>query len=184
VAGKSSSCTLDSTGEVTILPPNLSSTRPAIEHPENGRVWEWEHGARRANDSVDPPLVPRVDPGPGRSLDRGVLHSTLRRACPARLVSSLFSANLSFGFAIFNVLLVTFGLWCFFGPVLHGSRWALKLAWFWVLLELFNGCGHIAWAASAGAYRPGLATAPILLLITLVLGWQLRHHSSTTDAAA
>jgi len=103
---------------------------------------------------------------------------------PARLVSSLFSANLSFGFAIFNVLLVAFGLWCFFGPVLHGSRWALKLAWFWVLIELFNGCGHIAWAASAGAYRPGLATAPILLLIALVLGWQLRHHSSTTDAAA
>ena len=49
---------------------------------------------------------------------------------PARLVSSLFSPNLSVGFAIFNVSLVAFGLWCFFGPVLHGSRWALKLAWF------------------------------------------------------
>jgi hypothetical protein len=103
---------------------------------------------------------------------------------PARLVSSLFSDDRSIGFAIFNASLVAFGLWCFFGPVLHSTRWALKLAWFWVVLEALNGCVHIAWAPSAGAYRPGLATAPILLAIALVLGWQLQHHSSTTDAAA
>jgi hypothetical protein len=103
---------------------------------------------------------------------------------PARLISSLFSANLSVGFAIFNAALVAFGLWCFFGPIRHGSRWAVRLAWFWVVLEVLNGCAHIVWAASVGAYRPGLATAPILLAIALVLGWQLLHHSPTADAAA
>ena len=103
---------------------------------------------------------------------------------PARFASSLFYDDRSIGFAIFNALLVAFGLWCFFGPVLYSTRWALNLAWFWVVLEALNDCAHIAWAASAGAYRPGLATAPILLAIALVLGWQLQHHSSTTDAAA
>src|SRR5437870_11409851 len=102
---------------------------------------------------------------------------------PARFVSSLFSEDRSVGFAIFNVSPVAFGLWCFFGPILHSSRSAIKLAWFWVVLELLNGCAHIAWAASAGAYRPGLATAPILLAIALALGWQLQHDSPTKDAA-
>lgn len=103
---------------------------------------------------------------------------------PARLVSSLFSDDRSVGFAIFNVSLVAFGLWCFFGPILHSTRSSLRLAWFWVALEVLNGCAHIAWAASAGAYRPGLVTAPILLAIALVLAWQLQQHSSTKDAAA
>jgi len=68
-------------------------------------------------------------------------------------------------------------------PVVHGGRWALKLAWFWVVLEALNGCAHIVWAASVGAYRPGLATAPVLLAIALVLGWRPLHYPSTTDAA-
>ena len=102
---------------------------------------------------------------------------------PARIVSGFISDDHRVGFAIFNISLVAFGLWCFFGPVLHASRSALALAWFWVVLELLNGCAHIAWAASAGAYRPGLATAPILLAVALALGWRLQRRSSTTDAA-
>ena len=88
---------------------------------------------------------------------------------PARLVSSHVSDDRSVGFAIVNVSVVAFGGWCFFGPLLHDGRPALKLAWFWVVLELLNGCAHIVWAASAGSYRPGLATAPILLVVALVL---------------
>lgn len=94
---------------------------------------------------------------------------------PARFVSGLFSSDLRVGFVIFNALLVAFGLGCFFGPVLRGARSALGLAWFWVVLEFLNGCAHITWAASAGAYRPGLATAPFLLTIALFLSWQLRR---------
>jgi Protein of unknown function with HXXEE motif len=92
---------------------------------------------------------------------------------PARFVSSLFSSDLRVGFVIFNVLLVAFGLGCFFGPLLRGARSARGLAWFWAVLEFLNGCGHIIWAASAGAYRPGVATAPFLVAIAGVLGWEL-----------
>src|SRR5256885_839306 len=67
---------------------------------------------------------------------------------PARFVSSLFSNDLRVGFVAFNVLLVAFGLGCFFGPVLRGAHSALGLAWFWVVLEFLNGCAHITWAAS------------------------------------
>jgi Protein of unknown function with HXXEE motif len=97
---------------------------------------------------------------------------------PARFVSGLFSNDHRIGFVIFNVLLVAFGLWCFFGPVLHGFRSARGLAWFWVVLELLNGCAHMAWAASAGVYRPGLATAPVLVTTSLVLGWELARTRS------
>jgi Protein of unknown function with HXXEE motif len=102
---------------------------------------------------------------------------------PARFVSGLFSSDLRIGFVIFNVLLVAFGLGCFFGPVLRGARAATALAWLWVGLEALNGCAHIIWAASAGAYRPGLATAPLLVAIALALGWQLQRRSLMSHAA-
>lgn len=57
---------------------------------------------------------------------------------PARFVSGLFSSDLGAGFAIFNVLLVAVGVWCFFGPVLHRIRWARTMAWIRVVLEPFN----------------------------------------------
>lgn len=102
---------------------------------------------------------------------------------PARFVSGLFSSDLRVGFVIFNALLVAFGLGCFFGPVLRGARSAIGLAWFWVGLEFLNGCAHITWAAAAGAYRPGLATAPLLVALALALGWQLRRRSLVSHSA-
>lgn len=61
----------------------------------------------------------------------------------------------------------------FFSLAFLLSLVSVGLAWFWVVLEFLNGCAHITWAASAGAYRPGLATAPVLVAIAWVLGWQL-----------
>ncbi|HEY4561329.1 MAG TPA: HXXEE domain-containing protein [Thermoanaerobaculia bacterium] len=101
---------------------------------------------------------------------------------PARFVSGLFSSDLRIGFVIVNVLLVAFGLGCFFGPVLRGARSAVALAWFWVVLEFLNGCAHITWAASAGAYRPGLATAPVLVTIAAVLGWEMGRRIQAPDS--
>jgi hypothetical protein len=40
--------------------------------------------------------------------------------------------------------------------------------WFWTLLEIGNGIGHLVLAASRGGYFPGAATAPFLLLTA---GW-------------
>ena len=82
---------------------------------------------------------------------------------PARLVSDFLSSDRRIGFAVFNVSLVAFGLWCYFGPVRHARPSARALAWFWVVLEFLNGAAHIGWALSAGSYRPGLATAPFLV---------------------
>ena len=102
---------------------------------------------------------------------------------PAHFLSDLLSIDRRVGFVIFNVSLVAFGLWCFFGPVRHNARTARALAWFWALLELLNGLAHIAWAISVRAYRPGVATAPILVAVALILAWQLRQVSSVIRGA-
>jgi hypothetical protein len=83
---------------------------------------------------------------------------------PARFVSGLFSNDLGLGFLLVNTALVLFGLWCWAVPVRAGWPVARGLIWFWVLLELGNGVGHITLAVSRGEYFPGAATAPLLLL--------------------
>ena len=93
---------------------------------------------------------------------------------PARYVSGLISADRRVGFVIFNSALVAFGLWCWLVPIRRGSPSARVLAWGWVILEAANGTVHVAWALSAGAYRPGLYTAPLLIAAALYLAVQLR----------
>src|SRR6516164_2933519 len=121
--------------------------------------------------AADAPPVRRLEGGMGR-LSRPaflllvivqVAHSIeeyatrlFDRLAPARFVSELFGFDRRFGFVIFNVSLVVFGLWCYFGPVSRGTRTGMALAWFWVVLEVLNGFAHIGWAASAAEYRPGL----------------------------
>lgn len=102
---------------------------------------------------------------------------------PARFVSGLLSDDHRIGFVIFNVSLVAFGLWCVLGPARRGAPSARAPAWFWVVLESLNCLAHVTWAVSAGAYRPGLATAPILLAAALVLAWQLRRPPSPVPSA-
>jgi hypothetical protein len=103
---------------------------------------------------------------------------------PARLVSGLISPNLERGFLIFNIALVSFGLWCFLWPVRRHWPSAVPLAWLWVALELVNGIGHPLWSLTQRRYTPGVATAPLLLLLALTLGWQLRTERRSPAAAA
>jgi len=103
---------------------------------------------------------------------------------PARYVSGLVSEDRRVGFVIFNVSLVAFGLWCYFGPIRHGRRSALPLAWAWVVLEAANGFVHVLWAVAAGAYRPGLVTAPILAVLAWILGTRLRRMELEARSAA
>jgi hypothetical protein len=95
---------------------------------------------------------------------------------PARFVSSLVGNYLSMGFLVSNAALVGFGLWCWAIPVRSGWRAGPGLVWFWTLLEIGNGIGHLVLAASRGGYFPGAGTAPFLLLAA---GWlallQIRH---------
>ena len=89
---------------------------------------------------------------------------------PAEFVSRLFSSNLQVGFAIFNGVLVLFGVWCYFARVRTPHRYELGYAWFWTILEAGNGTGHVILAVVVGGYFPGVATAPVLLAISCYLG--------------
>jgi hypothetical protein len=82
---------------------------------------------------------------------------------PARYVSSLFGVDRQIGFVVVNSALVLFGLWCWRARVRRGRPSARAFAWVWALLEIANGCAHVALAAVAGGYFPGLATAPLLI---------------------
>ena len=88
---------------------------------------------------------------------------------PARFVSGLFSSDLARGFAIANIALVLFGVWCYVARVRRGLPSARGLAWFWALLEVGNGISHSALAIRRGGYFPGVATAPLLLGISVYL---------------
>lgn len=98
---------------------------------------------------------------------------------PATFITGLVSGDREFGFLVLNVAIVAFGVWTVLWPVRRGWPSAYSLAWFWVVLETINGIGHPAWALRQGEYVPGVVTAPILLVLSLLLAYQLRR-----DAAA
>jgi hypothetical protein len=102
---------------------------------------------------------------------------------PARFVSSLFSPNLQRGFLIFNVSLVAFGMWCFLWPLRRHWPSAPAMVWLWVGIETVNGIGHPLWSLTQRAYTPGVATAPALFVVALILARQLRARSAQAAAA-
>jgi hypothetical protein len=93
---------------------------------------------------------------------------------PARLVSGVIADDLQRGFLIGNLALVAFGLWCWLWPIRREQRLAVPLAWAWVVIEVVNGMAHPLWALRQAAYTPGVATAPVLLILAIYLAWQLR----------
>ena len=103
---------------------------------------------------------------------------------PARFLTSLVSSNLERGFVVLNVFLLGFGLWCLLWPVRRSWPVAVSLAWFWVVIEIINGIVHPLWSLREGAYTPGLATAPILLLLAVYLARQLRRPAHEPSTAA
>ena len=96
---------------------------------------------------------------------------------PAAFVTGLVSEDRRFGFIVINVALLLFGLWCFFWPVRH--RWPAVGVFIgiWIVIEIINGIGHPLWTLQKQAYTPGVATAPVLLVLALSLLWQLRKQS-------
>ena len=104
---------------------------------------------------------------------------------PARFISGLIGLTPPTGFAIANLLIVSFGVWCWLARV-RPRRGAWRgYAWFWALIEAANGFGHLLLAAVAGGYFPGLGTAPLLLASSLALMVALGRGTSggeRTDA--
>jgi hypothetical protein len=95
---------------------------------------------------------------------------------PGRMLTGLVSPDREFGFLVLNVALVTFGIWCFLWPVLKRWRSATAIATGWAIVELINGVGHPLWTVRQGGYTPGVATAPVLLVLSIVLLAQLRDR--------
>ena len=102
---------------------------------------------------------------------------------PARFLSGLISQDLERGFVVINVSVIVFGVWCFLWPVRRDWRSAAYLAWVWVAVELINGVGHPLWSLQEGGYTPGVATAPLLLLLALYLARELREVARRSSAA-
>jgi Protein of unknown function with HXXEE motif len=100
---------------------------------------------------------------------------------PAQLVSALFSNDLRTGFAIANTVIVTVGIGSYLAAVRSTPRTARLWVWPWVVLEGANGVGHIVRAAEQGAYFPGVATAPILLVLSIWLVLQLRRAQGVSS---
>jgi hypothetical protein len=103
---------------------------------------------------------------------------------PARFLTGLVSSNLERGFVLLNVSLFAFGLWFFLWPVRRGWSVAAPLVWFWIAIEIINGIGHPLWSLRQGGYTPGLATAPVLLVLALYLAHQLRRAAREPSTAA
>ena len=95
---------------------------------------------------------------------------------PARFISTLISADPARGFAIANLILVAAGIISYGAILWHDRVPARAVAWFWSLLELFNGLGHLIFAAASGGYFPGVATAPLLLAVSGYLLSRLASH--------
>ena len=97
---------------------------------------------------------------------------------PARFVSGLVSDDPATGFAIVNLAIVGFGLWCWSLPVRAGWRSAEAIVWGWTLVELGNGTVHAVMAVARGGYFPGVITAPLLIVAALLVARQLRRADS------
>lgn len=92
---------------------------------------------------------------------------------PAAFVSGLVATDREVGFLLINGALVAFGLWCFQWPVRRRWGSAVPLMWGWIGIEVINGVGHPAWSWLQGGYTPGVATAPVLLGLSVYLAVQL-----------
>ncbi len=91
---------------------------------------------------------------------------------PLRFLSGLISEDLETGFLIINIGFFIFGIWCWVFPVLRNYKYARRLIWFWIVIEMINGIGHPFWALYEREYVPGVVTALILLILSIYL---LRH---------
>ena len=88
---------------------------------------------------------------------------------PARFVTGLVAADRERGFVVVNVALVAFGAWCLVEPVRRGWPSSRAIVAGWSVVETANGIGHLLWSVIQRSYTPGVATAPVLLVLGVAL---------------
>ena len=102
---------------------------------------------------------------------------------PARFVAGLVSTDHAQSFVALNVALVALGAWCYFWPALRGWVAARAVLWLWIVGEILNGTAHLVWAFWSGSYTPGVATAPLLLVLAIYLAYQVMSRSHANRQA-
>lgn len=98
---------------------------------------------------------------------------------PARFLTGLISPDRELGFIVINGALVAFGVWCLIWPVRRGWSSAARFMWFWIVIETINGVGHLAWTLREGGHTPGVMTAPVLVILAVLLA----YHTDLEPAA-
>lgn len=97
---------------------------------------------------------------------------------PATYLCSLISDDLEKGFLIINFGLFVFGIGSWYFLVRKNHITAPIVIWFWIIIELINGVGHPIWAIVQGRYQPGVITAPLLLIIAILLLRSILNRSA------
>lgn len=102
---------------------------------------------------------------------------------PARFVDHLISSSNVRGFVIFQTFAVLFAVWCWAFPLRLGWQSGRGFVWFWIVVELANGAGHLIATLIEGRYTPGVATAPLLLVLAVWLAvldheWVIRKRAA------
>jgi hypothetical protein len=101
---------------------------------------------------------------------------------PAAFVTGLISEDRERAFIVINVALLAFGLWCFFWPVRRRWPTASLFVGIWIVIEIINGIGHPVWTFRERGYTPGVATAPVLLVLALSLIWQTQKTDGKSNS--
>jgi hypothetical protein len=78
---------------------------------------------------------------------------------------------------------IAFGVWAYLVPVRRQWPSAIPIIWFWAILEVINAVGHTLWSVRQGGYTPGVATAPVLLVLSIYLFSQLARTAGGTAHA-
>ena len=101
----------------------------------------------------------------------------------AEYLTGLLADNHETGFLIGNISLFIIGLGCIVIVRLSEIKNASAFIWFWIILELFNGAGHMLWSLFQLHYVPGVATAPLLFLVAFMLGRELLNLESKNGSS-
>ena len=103
---------------------------------------------------------------------------------PARWLSGLVSSDLATGFLILNVSIFAIGAWAFLWPVRRNWPSARTFMWIWAVVEITNGLVHPGWSILQWTYVPGTLTAPLLLVLGLMLARTLSGAAAAPGVPA
>jgi hypothetical protein len=80
---------------------------------------------------------------------------------PQLKMSAQIFAILNMGFIVIILATVPF--------VESNRRWAIQLAWCWAVIEVLNGLFHLSGVVLFRGYVPGALSAPLLLVVGILL---------------